>query len=53
MPSGSIFPTLARSLLPAEIVNLTFSNVTDVPLDYITGPAVPGTSTLEGISKEL
>ncbi len=36
---------LALSLFPAEIVNLTVSDVIDDPLDYITGPTVPDTST--------
>jgi glycerate 2-kinase len=36
---------LALSLFPAEIVNLTVSDVTGDPLDYITCPTVPDTST--------
>lgn len=36
---------LALSIFPAEIVNLTVSDVTEDPLDYITGPTVPDTST--------
>ena len=36
---------LALSILPAEIINLTVSDVTEDPLDYITGPTVPDTST--------
>ena len=38
---------LALSIFPAEIINLTVSDVTDDPLDYITGPTVPDTSTFE------
>jgi len=36
---------LALSLFPAEVVNLTVSDVTGDPLDYITDPTVPDTST--------
>ena len=36
---------LALSVFPAEIINLTVSDVTEDPLDYITGPTVPDTST--------
>jgi len=36
---------LALSIFPAEIINLTVSDVTEDPLDYITGPTVPDTST--------
>jgi glycerate 2-kinase len=36
---------LALSLFPAEIVNLTVSDVIGDPLDYITDPTVPDTST--------
>jgi len=36
---------LALSILPGEIINLTVSDVTEDPLDYITGPTVPDTST--------
>ena len=36
---------LALSVFPAELINLTVSDVTDDPLDYITGPTVPDTST--------
>ena len=35
---------LARAALPAELVNLTVSDVIDDPLDYIAGPVVPDTS---------
>ena len=38
---------LALSVFPAELVNLTVSDVTDDPLDYITGPTVPDTSTFQ------
>jgi len=42
---------LALSIFPAEIINLTVSDVTEDPLDYITGPTVPDTSTfLDAIS---
>jgi len=36
---------LALSILPAEIINLTVSDVIGDPLDYITDPTVPDTST--------
>jgi len=36
---------LALSVFPAEIINLTVSDVTEDALDYITGPTVPDTST--------
>jgi glycerate-2-kinase len=36
---------LAQAIFPAELVNLTVSDVTGDPLDYITGPTVPDTST--------
>jgi len=38
---------LALSIFPAEIINLTVSDVTEDPLDYITGPTVLDTSTFE------
>jgi len=42
---------LALSIFPAEIINLTVSDVTGDPLDYITGPTVPDTSNFsEAIS---
>ncbi len=42
---------LALSIFPAEIINLTVSDVTEDPLDYITDPTVPDTSTFsEAIS---
>jgi hydroxypyruvate reductase/glycerate 2-kinase len=36
---------LALALFPATVVNLTVSDVTGDPLDYITGPTVPDTSS--------
>ena len=36
---------MALTIFPAEIINLTVSDVTGDPLDYITGPTVPDTST--------
>jgi len=36
---------LALAIFPAEIVNLTVSDVTGDPYDYITCPTVPDTST--------
>ncbi|MFC1955993.1 glycerate kinase [Chloroflexota bacterium] len=36
---------LALSIFPAEIINLTISDVIDDPLDYITDLTVPDTST--------
>jgi hydroxypyruvate reductase/glycerate 2-kinase len=38
---------LAQAIFPAELINLTVSDVTGDPLDYITGPTVPDTSTYE------
>ena len=38
---------LAKQILPATLVNLTVSDVVGDMLDYITGPTVPDTSTLE------
>ena len=38
---------LALSIFPAEIINLTVSDVTGDPYDYITCPTVPDTSTFE------
>jgi hydroxypyruvate reductase/glycerate 2-kinase len=38
---------LAEEVFPAELVNLTVSDVTGDPLDYITGPTVPDTSTYQ------
>jgi len=36
---------LALSVFPAELINLTVSDVIGDPLDYITDPTVPDTST--------
>jgi len=36
---------MALAIFPAEIINLTVSDVTEDPLDYITGPTVPDSST--------
>jgi glycerate 2-kinase len=36
---------LARAIFPAEVINLTVSDVIGDPLDYITDPTVPDTST--------
>lgn len=38
---------LAKAILPATLVNLTVSDVVGDPLDYITGPTVPDTSTYD------
>ncbi len=38
---------LALDIFPAEIINLTVSDVTGDPYDYITCPTVPDTSTFE------
>lgn len=38
---------LAKQILPATLVNLTVSDVVGDMLDYITGPTVPDTSTLD------
>ena len=38
---------LAAAILPATVINLTVSDVTGDPYDYITGPTVPDTSTFE------
>lgn len=38
---------LALEIFPAELINLTVSDVIGDPLDYITGPTVPDTSTWE------
>jgi hydroxypyruvate reductase/glycerate 2-kinase len=38
---------LAEAIFPAELINLTVSDVTGDPLDYITGPTVPDTSTYQ------
>lgn len=36
---------LAQAILPATLINLTVSDVVGDPLDYITDPTVPDTST--------
>jgi glycerate 2-kinase len=36
---------LAKAIFPAEVINLTVSDVIGDPLDYITDPTVPDTST--------
>ena len=38
---------LAKAILPAQIINLTVSDVINDPLDYITDPTVPDSSTFE------
>jgi glycerate-2-kinase len=38
---------LAEEIFPAELINLTVSDVTGDPLDYISGPTVPDTSTYQ------
>ena len=44
---------LALAIFPAEIVNLTVSDVTGDPYDYITCPTVPDTSTFEDARRVL
>ena len=44
---------LALSIFPAEIINLTVSDVTGNPLDYITDLTVPDTSTFEDAIQAL
>ena len=44
---------LAQEIFPAELINLTVSDVTGDPLDYITGPTVPDTSTYEDAWRTL
>lgn len=44
---------LALAIFPAEIVNLTVSDVTGDPYDYITCPTVPDTSTFEDALRVL
>jgi len=44
---------LAEDIFPAELINLTVSDVTGDPLDYITGPTVPDTSTYEDAWRTL
>ena len=38
---------LASAIVPATVINLTVSDVTGDPYDYITGPTVPDTSTFD------
>jgi glycerate 2-kinase len=38
---------LAEEIFPAELINLTVSDVTGDPLDYITGPTVPDSATYQ------
>ena len=38
---------LAAAIMPATVINLTVSDVTGDPYDYITGPTVPDTSTFD------
>jgi glycerate-2-kinase len=38
---------LAQAVFPAELINLTVSDVVGDPLDYITDPTVPDTSTFK------
>jgi glycerate-2-kinase len=44
---------LALAVFPAELINLTVSDVVGDPLDYITGPTVPDTSTFEDAQRTL
>jgi len=44
---------LALAVFPAELINLTVSDVIGDPLDYITGPTVPDTSTFEDALQTL
>jgi glycerate 2-kinase len=44
---------LAKAILPATIINLTVSDVNGDPLDYITCPTVPDTSTFDDARKVL
>lgn len=44
---------LAKAILPATLVNLTVSDVVGDPLDYITGPTVPDTSTFHDARRVL
>lgn len=44
---------LANKILPATLVNLTVSDVIGDPLDYITCPTVPDTSTFADARKVL
>ena len=44
---------LALAVFPAELINLTVSDVIGDPLDYITDPTVPDTSTFEDARRTL
>jgi glycerate-2-kinase len=44
---------LAKKIFPATLINLTVSDVVGDPLDYITGPTVPDTSTFSDARKVL
>ncbi len=44
---------LALTIFPAEIINLTVSDVTGDPYDYITCPTVPDTSTFTDARRVL
>lgn len=44
---------LAQAVFPAELINLTVSDVIGDPLDYITDPTVPDTSTFEDALRTL
>jgi glycerate-2-kinase len=44
---------LALAIFPAEIINLTVSDVTGDPYDYITCPTVPDTSTFADAMRVL
>jgi glycerate 2-kinase len=44
---------LAKAIFPATLINLTVSDVVGNPLDYITDPTVPDTSTFEDARKVI
>lgn len=44
---------LALSIFPAEVINLAVSDTTGDPLDYVTNPTVPDTSTFEDAIQAL
>lgn len=44
---------LALAVFPAKLINLTVSDVVGDPLDYITDPTVPDTSTFEDALETL
>ncbi len=44
---------LAQAVFPAELINLTVSDVIGDPLDYITDPTVPDTSTFADAQRTL